>query len=210
MIRILAHRGLWHAAVERNSEEALQGSLRAGFGVETDIRDDGRGTLVISHDMPLGGEPALKMLVDGAAGTGLPLAINVKADGLAAALGDTFTGTGIDWFAFDMSVPEMLRYEQAGLPFFTRHSDVEPEPIGYRDAAGVWLDAFHSDWFDADVIHRHLDAGKRVAAVSPELHGRPVDDVWSWLTSVRCADDQDLMICTDHPNRLSRILQEQS
>jgi glycerophosphoryl diester phosphodiesterase len=210
MIRVLAHRGLWDTPDEHNTEQALVGSLRQGFGLETDVRDDGTGRLVISHDPPRGGELSFTTLTGTAAGTGLPLAVNVKADGLSGLLADAFAGTGIDWFAFDMSVPEMLRYDRAGLPYFTRHSDVEPEPIGYERAAGVWLDAFHGDWFDADVIHRHLDAGKRVAVVSPELHGRPVDEVWAWLSAVACPEAQDLMICSDHPGRLSRMLQEQS
>jgi hypothetical protein len=208
VIRVLSHRGLWETPDQHNSESALLGSLRAGFGVETDVRDDD-GALVISHDPPQGGELPLTALTDACAGARLPLAVNVKADGLSGPLGQLLTSSGVDWFAFDMSVPEMLRYARAGLPYFTRHSDVEPDPVGYESAAGVWLDAFHSDWFGPEDVRRHLDAGKRVALVSPELHGRPPTDVWNWLRELECSEDQDLMICTDHPRRVSQMLQEQ-
>lgn len=207
MIRLLAHRGMWSSPEERNSRPALSASFASGFGVETDVRDGG-GALVISHDPPAGGEPTAAELVDWARGHGLPVAVNVKADGLSARVADLFAGTDVDWFAFDMSVPETLRYATAGLPYLTRHSDIEPEPVLYPGAAGVWLDAFHSDWFGPDEVRRHLDAGKRVAVVSPELHGRPPERQWEWLAEFECGPDEDLMICTDHPLRLSAILED--
>jgi hypothetical protein len=208
VIRVLAHRGLWREPAEKNTSAALSESLRLGFGVETDVRDAER-SLVISHDPPAGGESTLTQLLAEYRGTGLPLAVNVKADGLSESLAGHFSGTGIDWFAFDMSVPEMLRYAKAGLPYFTRHSDVEPDPIGYADAAGVWLDAFGADWFGPHVVRAHLDAGKRVAVVSPELHGRAPERVWEWLCATDWPEDGDLMVCSDHPERLSYLLQEQ-
>lgn len=209
MIRLLAHRGMWTSPEERNSRPALAASFTHGFGVETDIRD-GAGTLIISHDPPAGGEPAATELAAWAAGHGLPVAVNVKADGLSARVAALFAGTDVDWFAFDMSVPETLRYAAERLPYLTRHSDVEPEPVLYEGAAGVWLDAFRSDWFGPAEVRRHLDAGKRVAVVSPELHGRPPERVWEWLAALEVAPDENLMICTDHPVRLSRILEDRS
>lgn len=208
MIRVLAHRGLWESAEQKNSPEALLGSVDAGFGVETDVRDSG-GALVISHDPPRGDEMTLGALAASFADSRLPLAVNVKADGLADPLAEQLCGSGIDWFAFDMSVPETVRFARAGLPYFTRHSDVEPEPVLYDGAAGVWLDAFHGEWFGRDEVRRHLDAGKRVVVVSPELHGRDPEPLWSWLCELQPAPGQDLMICSDHPGRLRRLLQEQ-
>jgi hypothetical protein len=207
VIRLLAHRGMWASPDERNSRTALATSFEHGFGVETDIRDSG-GALVISHDPPAGGAVPATELVGWAAGSGSPVAVNVKADGLSTLVAELFADSDVDWFVFDMSVPETLRYAAAGLPYLTRHSDVEPEPVLYDAAAGVWLDAFHSDWFGPDEIRRHLDAGKRVAVVSPELHGRAPERVWEWLSSLECGPDEDLLICTDHPHRLSEILEE--
>jgi hypothetical protein len=209
VIRLLAHRGMWALPEERNSRTALASSFTSGFGVETDVRDGAAG-LVISHDPPAGGEPAASELVTWARGHGLPVAVNVKADGLSAQVAALFAGSDVDWFAFDMSVPETLRYAAAGLPYLTRHSDVEPEPVLYAGAAGVWLDAFHSDWFGPDEVRRHLDAGKRVAVVSPELHGRPPERQWDWLAGFESGPDEDLMICTDHPLRLGELLEDRT
>ena len=207
MIRVLAHRGLWDTPEERNSFDALVGSLSLGLGVETDVRDVA-GRLVVSHDPPRGTEATFADLVEAYAGSEVPLAVNVKADGLSDALAEHLGGTGIDWFAFDMSVPEMVRYARAALPYFTRHSDVEPDPVLYDGAVGVWLDAFASDWFGPDEVRRHLDTGKRVVLVSPELHGRSPEPMWEWLLEFGTADDDDLLVCSDHPRRLSRILEE--
>ena len=210
-MQILSHRGAWSAPGERNTLAALARAFEHGLGLETDIRDS-LGEPVICHDPPTGPCPTLVSLLElhAAFGGTLPLALDIKADGLAAQVASVLDEFGVrDAFAFDMSVPEMLRYARAGLPYFTRHSDVEPDPVGYESAAGVWLDAFHSDWFGPEDVRRHLDAGKRVALVSPELHGRPPTDVWNWLRELEYSEDQDLMICTDHPRRVSQMLQEQ-
>ena len=146
------------------------------------------------------GTPAvtLPLLAD----AGLPLAVNVEADGIGPALARSFDGRDISWFAFDMSGPETVRYAGAGLPFYTRHSDVEPEPILYGAAQGVWLDGFRGDWFDRPVIERHLAAGKAVCVVSPELHGRDPRHVWDWLLTM----PGDITLCTDFPDRAHRMI----
>ena len=131
-------------------------------------------------------------------GSGLPLAVNVKADGLAPLLRAAFAGSTTPWFAFDMSGPEMVRYAREGLPFFTRHSDVEPEPILYAQAQGVWLDSFTDDqWIRPDHIGRHLDAGKVVCIVSSELHGREPQRLWESLAGFK--GEGRVMLCTDWP-----------
>lgn len=193
---ILSHRGFWLQPEEKNTWPAFERTLASGFGTETDVRDR-LGDLVISHDPAGAHARAWQDLIDLFAGTGLPLAVNVKADGLSAPLSRAFEGRNIDWFAFDMSGPETVRYAAAGLPFFTRHSDVEPDPLLYGAAEGVWLDAFWSDWFGVDVIDAHLAAGKRVCVVSPELHGRPWMDQWAKIGGL--SDRAGLMLCTDRP-----------
>ncbi|MCJ2048972.1 hypothetical protein [Methylobacterium sp. J-070] len=200
-MKIISHRGWWHQPEEKNSALAFQRSVAAGFGTETDVRD-WAGRLVVSHDPPEGDALPWDAVLDLFAGAGLPLAVNVKADGLGPALARSFEGRGIAWFAFDMSGPEMVRYARAGLPFYTRHSDVEPDPILYDAALGVWLDAFDGDWFGPSVIEAHLAAGKTVCVVSPELHGRDPQPVWNWLMNL----PGDITLCTDHPDRASQML----
>lgn len=53
-----------------------------GYGTETDIRDI-QGKLVISHDMPQGNEITFEELLQIMDGRNLPLALNIKADGMA-------------------------------------------------------------------------------------------------------------------------------
>jgi hypothetical protein len=138
-------------------------------------------------------------------GSGLPLAVNVKADGLAPLLANAFEDWDAPWFAFDMSGPETVRYARAGLPFYTRHSDIEPEPILYPEARGVWLDSFTDDqWIRPDVVRRHLDAGKAVCVVSSELHGRDPRRLWEGLAELKAA--AAVTLCTDRPEEARAAL----
>lgn len=201
-MRILSHRGWWRAPHEKNTPAAFRRTLAGGYGTETDVRDLA-GRLVVSHD-PAGPDAmAWDDLLALFHGTGLPLAVNVKADGLAGLLAAAFADRDIAWFAFDMSGPETVRYAAAGVPFYTRHSDVEREPILYAEASGVWLDAFRHDWFDCSVIARHLDAGKAVCVVSPELHGRDPRPVWERLSGL----PDGATLCTDLPDEAAQVFQ---
>ena len=196
-MKILCHRGNWNEAAEKNSLAALRRSIDRGFGFESDVRDY-RGALVISHDIADDNSPALedvfKLLKD--ANDQFCFAINIKADGLAMKLRDQLRDFGLNnYFAFDMSVPQMLWYRTLGLRFFTRQSEYEPTPALYEDAAGVWLDAFNSDeWLTSELIAEHLSNGKEVCVVSPELHDREPHALWSKLKSI---GDRNFYLCTD-------------
>ncbi len=195
-MEILSHRGLWNTESEKNSLMALKRSVELGFGLETDIRDcDGR--IVIAHDPPRGGEIPVDLVIDLFNGLDLTLALNIKADGLLKLLSNAILGKKVNWFAFDMSGPESVAYSRAGLPFFTRHSDIEPQPILYESADGVWLDDFEGTWLRAELVRRHLLAGKKVCIVSPELHGRDPTSTWEWLKDFH--GESNVWLCTDRP-----------
>ena len=198
MLSFLAHRGQWSAPVEKNSPAALRLALASGFGLETDFRDLA-GALVVSHDPAAPGAwPAGELFALAAADA--PLALNIKADGLVSLLRPLLQQYSIShYFCVDMSVPETLVYRRAGLRFFARESEYEPSPALYADAAGVWMDQFHSDWIAPQHILRHLDAGKQVALVSPELHGRPHEEFWTRLRTAGLHRQTHLMLCTDFP-----------
>ena len=198
-MKILSHRGYWLQADEKNTVAAFERTLSLGFGTETDVRDR-LGELVVSHDPALSEALPWGRLLDMFDGQNCPLAVNVKADGLSHLLVQSFEARQIDWFAFDMSGPETFRYARAGLPFFTRHSDIEKQPLCYSEAQGVWLDGFISDWHDNDTIMRHLDTGKSVCIVSPELHARPYQALWDRVADIQ-GETGRLMLCTDHPER---------
>lgn len=203
----LAHRGLWTTAPERNTLGAFADAFAHGWGVELDVRDLD-GALVISHDPPGRGALRFDAVVDCYRAHGCPgtLAVNVKADGLAELIAHALRDVARErWFAFDMSVPDTLHYARAGLPFFTRHSDVEPEPVLYEPAAGVWLDDFGGGFIAEDRIAAHLAAGKGVAVVSPELHRRDHDAAWAQWRSWRVWDSAEVLLCTDHPTSAAEV-----
>lgn len=200
-MQILSHRGFWRDPAERNTEAAFARSFERGFGTETDIRDC-LGKLVISHDPPTAAAmPFDAMLaIHQAHGPALPLALNVKADGLQSLVAEAlkrFPPTG--YFLFDMSVPDALGYVRAGLRVFTRQSELEPQPPFYEDAAGVWMDCFFGDWIDERDIARHLGNHKQVCLVSPDLHKRTHQPFWDRLRLMGILDNDDLMLCTDFP-----------
>ncbi|CAN7320973.1 hypothetical protein LJR219_001704 [Phenylobacterium sp. LjRoot219] len=204
-MQILSHRGYWLEPAEKNSRAAFERTIQAGFGTETDVRDLA-GTLVVAHDPPKGGEMAWRDLLAMFDGSGLPLAVNVKADGLAPLLSAAFAESATPWFAFDMSGPQTVQFARQGLPFYSRHSDVEPEPILYAEAAGIWLDSFADDeWIRPDLIRRHLDAGKAVCVVSSELHGRDPARLWDRLTELK--GEASVTLCTDWPEKAKAALE---
>lgn len=204
---VLSHRGYWKERAEQNTAAAFARSFRLGFGTETDLRDlDGR--LVIAHDPARAGAPPAGVLFEAhaAADATLPLALNVKADGLHKWVREAFDRYGLaNAFVFDVAVPDARGYLAAGVPVFTRHSELEPEPAFYAAAAGVWVDGFESDWATEADLARHLAAGKRVCVVSPELHGRPPAAFWDRLAAMRCAADPRLMLCTDLPEAAREV-----
>jgi hypothetical protein len=210
-MKYLAHRGLWYKRHERNSPDALRNALSKGFGLETDVRDFG-GEIVVSHDPVMAGAQLFSDLLFNytTSGSDTPLAINVKADGLWDGLKVLLGQYNIrSYFCFDMSVPEMLQYDREGLRFFTRESEYEQHPAFYREASGVWMDMFHSDWILPDQIYFHLSANKEVAIVSPELHGRPNSAFWKRLRESKLHVHPAVMLCTDFPELAEQYFHEQ-
>jgi len=198
-MKILSHRGFWNEPGERNSLAALARSLDLGFGLETDIRDCG-GRLVISHDVPVGDEVEFDELLQRFHNRNLPLAVNIKADGLATLVKRAISAYNIEeWFVFDMSIPDMRSYLNERVPVFARVSDVEKVPPWIEEVAGIWFDSFSGDTYDSATIAGYLRAGKRVCVVSPELHQRPYHAVWREIGKL--PDQARLMICTDYPEQ---------
>ena len=205
-MKIIAHRGAWSGdsklcvpACPKNSLEAFKTAVRFGFGIETDFRDI-CGKIVISHNPPeadaLPAEDFFKILHPGQI-----VAVNIKADGLADALHHLWTELAPKAvpFAFDMSVPDTLGYAACGFPFFERQSEYEKSVV-WPQAAGFWLDGFHSTWFGEADIRTLLDSERPVCIVSPELHGREEHDCWNILEKLaRSGRSQNIWLCTDKP-----------
>lgn len=210
---VLAHRGWWKTAEEKNTRAAFARAFEAGYGAELDVRDLD-GDLVISHDPPRAGAWRFSELLDLYRVCNMPgrLAINIKADGLASRIAKMTQDLQASCFVFDMSVPDMLDYLDCGLPTFTRYSEYETVPALFDSCAGVWLDAFAKPWADETRLKTDLDAGKAVALVSPELHAKPHLEAWkAWRTVLRVMPESvraGAMICTDRPDEAERFFTE--
>ena len=201
-VQIISHRGQWLSPDERNTREAFSRSFQNGFGVETDLRDAG-GQIVISHDPP--SEDAMTLddffRLYKAEGDGLTLALNIKSDSLYGLLKEAVDEHGIDgYFAFDMSVPDLLGYLKLGLITMTRQSDIEPVACCFNECEGVWFDALRSPWPMRGEIEKALESGKLASIVSPELHGRTHLEFWQEMKAWQFISNPGLILCTDFPS----------
>lgn len=200
-MKILAHRGCWNAEVKSNSPQAIRSALEHGFGFESDLRDY-CGELVISHNIANAScqkaEEVLQWLEE--FNDQRCFAINIKADGMKELLAEGLKHHRIsNYFTFDMSVPQLVEFHQLGLIYFVRQSEVEPIPVMYEDAAGIWIDGFWSDdWITHELLENHIAHGKTVCIVSPELHKRPHLGFWARLLHFD-TDFDKVMLCTDFP-----------
>lgn len=209
-MQILSHRGFWLEPSEKNTMAAFRRSFELGFGTETDIRDHA-GKLVIAHDMPNGTEPALADVLDLMRETGCkgPLAVNIKADGLQAELARVMADyPDIDYFVFDMSMPQTLAYANAGMPFFLRASEYEQHLPPVAGSQGIWLDCFQSCWYEAAQLAGMLEAGQ-VCIVSAELHRRSHLAHWQQLRAMGLSSHPRLSLCTDLPVDAKEFFSEQ-
>jgi len=206
-MQIIAHRGIWHKHCEKNFPVAFHRSFDLGFGTETDVRDIA-GELVISHDMPKGGEMTVNELLAIMGGRNLTLAMNVKADGLVDKLASVFNQYGhTNWFAFDMAIPDLRSYTHSAVDAFTRLSDIEPFAVSMKECSGVWLDSFVSEWYQNSFILDLIAKGKTVCVVSSELHGRDELPLWTQLDKIKGEDK--LMLCTDKPEYALEFFEDQ-
>jgi hypothetical protein len=217
MMQIISHRGYWLDENEKNTLPAFARSFQAGFGVETDVRDF-RGELVISHDIATDSFGANHvsfsdfMALYEKSGNNVPLALNIKADGLQDLLGGYLQRHLVhNYFVFDMSVPEMVGYMNKGFRFCTRQSEYETMPVLSGKACGIWLDSFEQEGFSAENLKNCILSGpeKLVCIVSPELHQKPHLAAWESIKEICFGKERagtgTLMLCTDIPEEARRF-----
>ncbi len=199
---ILSHRGYWKEVPEKNLPIAFERSFSLGFGTETDIRDY-KSELVISHDIADEKCISVKEMFEiyNQYDNTLPLALNIKADGLQVKLKELLKEYKIkDYFVFDMSVPDGLGYLKQNIKAFTRESEYEKIPSFYDEACGIWLDEFQGHWITKEVIEKHIKNNKQICIVSPDLHKREYKNEWQHYKEIEKELSIDnLMICTDYP-----------
>lgn len=198
---ILSHRGLWKDDAQKNTLAALELSFSSGFGTETDIRDY-QGKLVISHDIADEKSITLDSMLEVYCkyNKNLYLALNVKADGLQDELKKSLQKYQIEnYFVFDMSVPEGIKYLKNNFNVFTRESEYERSPSFYDKAQGVWMDCFDGDWINENAIIKNLENNKMVCVVSPDLHKRDYLNVWN--NYKKLSQHNNFFLCTDYPKK---------
>ena len=200
-MNIIAHRGYWLLPEEKNTLVAFDRALENNFGIETDVREY-RGQLVLSHDIAdeasISFDELLEIYVDKASQS--VLALNVKEDGIQNMVQDLLTRRRVlNYFFFDMSVPEMVIYRKKNMPYFTRNSDIEHDPVLLEDAAGVWIDAFYDNWDMIKSIKKYLNQGKSVSLISPEIHGKNKKGLWDELKKEEINNYDSFHLCTDQP-----------
>ena len=106
----------------------------------------------------------------------------------------------------------MRIFAQNGLNFFTRISEIEQKCALYDEAQGVWCDEFYSHWISESTILTHLENGKKVAIVSPELHKRQYlsarRDYKQIIESNALSGDSRIFLCTDFPHLAKEFFNE--
>lgn len=201
---IISHRGFWIDRTEANTHKAFERAIHNGYGIETDFRDS-LGKIVIAHDMAQQADESFCRFLDLVEHTALPLALNIKSDGLASIMGSALKERKLkNWFMFDMSIPDMRAHLAAGNRVFSRLSEVETDIPWPDNIQGIWLDAFEREWFDEATIASLLEK-YAVCVVSPELHGRANNACWSMLRPL--ASHPNLSLCTDLPADAERFFQ---
>jgi len=201
MIKIIAHRGFWIERNEKNTIIAFTRALDHGFGIELDLRDC-CGELIIEHDLSdlnsLRAFEVSRLLSFNQVNS--PIALNIKSDGLIDLVHEFITNSKLnDYFVFDMSIPDMRSYLNAGINTFTRASEHEINPIFLSSSSGVWIDSFFKHWYDVSFIQNFINLNMNISIVSPELHGRPHQELWKWIKNNQFHEYSTISICTDFP-----------
>jgi glycerophosphoryl diester phosphodiesterase len=210
-MRIISHRGYWIEDSEKNTLPAFERSFSLNYGTETDIRDFD-GDLVISHD--IANKSCIKLTdffnIYNAKNSKLPLALNIKSDGLQEMLFKFLKVHSINnYFVFDMSIPDTIMYLKKGMNVFVRQSEYESGESFYEKVSGIWLDSFEGFWYSEELVKKHLDNGKKVAIVSSELHKRDYLKHWAYLKNWSIINNDNLILCTDLPEKANKFFKNE-
>ncbi len=199
---ILCHRGLWSKKNNQNSIESFKNAFSDGFSIEIDIRDY-NSKLIVSHDPPTGLDKYMSFdlvldLYNELDCKEQIIGINIKSDGIAEHVKDSLSEYNIkNYFTFDMSLPEMIKYINLDLVFLNRISEYENQNTFTELSGGIWLDAFKDEWYSENFLKNLLNMNKNIFFVSSELHNRDYNKQWDLIKKLLPSDK--VFLCTDHP-----------
>ncbi len=218
---VIAHRGnlVGPSPSAENGTKTVRAALDCGWGVETDIRCAPDGRFYISHDRRGSADGCLAedFCALFRAHPAATIALNIKELGSEEALIAFLAQQDIlaHSFLFDMELLEP-RAGATARRFRDLHSTVclaarasdrgesIERALDIDVASTIWLDEFDGPRFTEADVRRLKNAGRRVHAVSPDLHGRSAADTRArWMDFIRWGVDG---ICTDYPAALAYVL----
>lgn len=139
------------------------------IGLEIDIRDF-NNELVLSHDHPTQDSIKLTDFFQ-QINSDVLIAINIKTSEIEKELYEIISNSRIHhYFTFDWPIPSLQKALQSNLICAFRLS--EYEKYIHPNCSWVWLDSFHSIWYDLTLLRSLKGWGLKIAVVSPELHQR--------------------------------------
>lgn len=194
----------------RMNEAAGLGALDPSWGVEIDLRSNVErpGHIHLSHDPWRLGQPLEDWLaVFRASELRGPVILNTKEDGLEDRALELCRQRGVEDVLFlDTAAPTLVNHVERGLGhlFFVRVSRDEPVEAVQAFRGKVhwaWVDCFNGEPLPPSVVDR-LRPDFKVCLVSPELHGRPLDEVRRFGDLFRLAQG----VCTKMPGLWQRLL----
>lgn len=213
----IAHRGDWWPDVaSQNQLKAILTAVKAGYGLELDVRLDWKGQLILQHDktaLPwlLGGDNSDWALVREALHSAPVILWDIKEPesvrplitwltesdllGNALCFDLELASPGWDWRSL---IPEIT----PAAAYLRRASEKESlyEALDDKTADGIWLDAWDTEWVNASMIEMVQAVGKKAYVCSSELHRRPVQPrLWREWSA---ADG----VCTDFPHLLASLV----
>ena len=192
-MQIIAHRINTKKMLEKTS---------ITFGVEVDIRSDGKN-LIIHHDPMTQGEYFKDWILAYNHGT---LILNVKEEGLEDALVKLMGQHGIDdYFFLDQSFPFLRKTALLGearcAVRVSEYENIETALSLSGMIDWVWVDCFNKFPLSYKDSQRLLDAGFKICFVSPELQGRSeISHISKFRGDIELLGIEGDAVCTKYPD----------
>lgn len=198
-MNLISHRGYWLAKKEQNSLTSIKRSFKNNIGIEIDVRLY-KNKIYVSHDHS---KPKLFLSeVFAIAPKNLFIAINIKEDGLSEILKKNIKKYKIkNYFCFDMSVPEMLKFKKKKINIAERMSDYEKKII--FNSKNIWIDIIKSQWYDFLFLKKILKQNKKIFIVSNELHSKKILNQWKIIKKI--SNYKNVFLCTDKINKSKKF-----
>lgn len=179
----------------------------SNYGVEVDVRLF-HGQIVVAHD-PF--QPGVLFEDWLAAYAHQLLVVNIKEEGLAGLVLPLLDQAGVTRFFFlDQTFPFLMKTLAAGeRRVAVRVSDLEHPGTAHAlagRAMWAWVDGFQGFPLPEQELLKLIKAGYKLCLVSPELHGRSMEEVEQWQERCRALSLQFDAVCTKVPESWLREL----